>query len=35
MIRIAPTSLYNQYHEVWRVVQYLMEIVDNKMYEKI
>ena len=35
VIRIAPTSLYNQYHEVWRIVQYLKEIIDNKMYEKI
>jgi kynureninase len=34
VIRIAPIPLYNTYHEVWQVVQYLKEIVDQKEYEK-
>jgi kynureninase len=33
MIRIAPSPLYNTYHDVWQVVQYLKEIMDNKEYE--
>jgi len=33
MIRIAPSPLYNTFYEVWQVVQYLKEIMDNKEYE--
>ncbi|MGM0496554.1 MAG: kynureninase [Bacteroidota bacterium] len=33
MIRIAPSPLYNTFHEVWQVVRYLKEIMDNKEYE--
>ena len=33
IIRIAPTPLYNTYHEVWQLVQYLKEIIDNREYE--
>jgi kynureninase len=33
IIRIAPIPLYNTYHEVWQVVQYLKEIIDKKEYE--
>ncbi len=33
MIRIAPSPMYNTFHEVWQVVQYLKEIMDNKEYE--
>jgi kynureninase len=29
VIRMAPIALYNTYHEVWRVVQHLREIVDT------
>jgi len=35
VIRLAPIPLYTSFHEVWRVVQHLREIVDNKEYEKI
>jgi kynureninase len=34
IIRIAPIAIYNTYHEVWKVVNYLKEIIDNKEYEK-
>jgi kynureninase len=34
VIRIAPVALYNTYREVWRVVQHLKDIVDNREYEK-
>lgn len=33
VIRIAPVALYNTFHEVWKVVQHLKEIVDNHEYE--
>jgi kynureninase len=35
IIRIAPIPLYNTYHEVWRVIQHLREIIDKKEYEKL
>jgi kynureninase len=34
IIRIAPSPLYNSYHNVWQVVNYLKSIIDNKEYEK-
>lgn len=34
IIRIAPVALYNTYHEVWQIVQYLKQIIDAKEYEK-
>jgi kynureninase len=33
MIRIAPSPLYNSFHDVWQVVRFLKEIIDNKEYE--
>jgi kynureninase len=33
IIRIAPSPLYNTYHDVWQVVQYLKEIIDNREFE--
>ena len=33
MIRIAPTALYNTYHEIWETVHRLKEIIDSKAYE--
>lgn len=33
LIRIAPSPLYNTYQEIWQVVQYLREIIDNREYE--
>lgn len=33
IIRLAPVALYNTYHEIWRVVQYLKEIVDQGAYK--
>jgi kynureninase len=33
IIRIAPVPLYNTYHEIWRVVRILREIIDRKSYE--
>jgi len=32
LIRLAPVALYNSYHEVWRTVQALREIVDRREY---
>ena len=34
VIRIAPIPLYNTYHEIWRVVQHLKEIVEKREYER-
>jgi len=34
IIRIAPIPLYNTYHEVWRVVQHMKEIVAQREYER-
>jgi len=34
LIRIAPSPLYNTYQEVWQVVQYLKEIVDQREFEQ-
>jgi len=34
-IRIAPVALYNTYEEVWQVVQYLKDIIDQGEYKKI
>ncbi len=33
VMRVAPVSLYNTYHEVWKVVQFLSEIVERREYE--
>lgn len=33
IIRIAPTPLYNTFHEVWEVVQTLIKIIDTKEYK--
>jgi kynureninase len=35
IIRFAPSPLYNTYHDVWQVVNYLQEIIDETEYEKI
>jgi kynureninase len=32
IIRLAPVPLYTSYHDVWRVVKHLKEIIDNKEY---
>jgi len=34
IIRVAPTALYNTYHDVWKVAHFLKEIVDRKEHEK-
>ena len=34
VIRIAPIPLYNTYHEVWKIVQHLKQIIDKKEHEK-
>jgi len=34
IISTAPIPLYNTYHEIWRFVQHLREIIDKKEYEK-
>jgi kynureninase len=34
IIRVAPTALYNTYHDVWKVVHFLKEIVDRREHEK-
>ncbi|MBU7037050.1 MAG: kynureninase [Theionarchaea archaeon] len=33
VIRVAPIPLYTTYHEIWRVVQNLKEVVDTREYE--
>jgi len=35
VIRIAPVPLYNRYHEVWRIIQLLKEIVDKEEHTKL
>jgi len=35
VIRLAPAPLYNTYHEVWKIVHHLKEIIDNREYKKI
>ncbi|UCG01800.1 MAG: kynureninase [Candidatus Heimdallarchaeota archaeon] len=35
IVRVAPVALYNTYHEVWKIVQILQEIIDNREYENI
>nr|WP_304212588.1 kynureninase [Fredinandcohnia onubensis] len=34
IIRLAPVPLYNSYEDVWKVVQMLKTIMDEKQYEK-
>ena len=34
IIRVAPVALYNTYHEVWQIVQFLQEIIDQQEYQK-
>ncbi|MBN1329295.1 MAG: kynureninase [Candidatus Heimdallarchaeota archaeon] len=34
IIRIAPAALYNTYHEIWKVVNILKNIIDEKEYEQ-
>ncbi|MHA2243809.1 MAG: kynureninase [Candidatus Hodarchaeales archaeon] len=35
IIRVAPVALYNTYHEVWQIVQFLKEIIVKKEFQKI
>lgn len=35
IIRVAPTPLYNTYHEIWRFTKQLEKIIDKKEYEKL
>jgi len=34
VVRIAPAPLTTSYHEVWRIVQHLKEIIDGREYER-
>ncbi len=34
VIRLAPVALYNSYHEVWRVIQIIKDVMETKEYEK-
>lgn len=34
IIRIAPSPLYNTYHEIWQVVNHLKEIIDYEEYKE-
>jgi kynureninase len=34
IIRFAPVALYNTYHEVWVVIQYLKKIIDEAEYKR-
>lgn len=34
VIRLAPVSLYNSYHDVWQVVQGIKQIMEEKKYEQ-
>jgi kynureninase len=33
VIRICPSPLYGTYHEIWRTVMHLREIIDNREHE--
>jgi kynureninase len=33
VIRLAPVPLYTQYHDVWRVVQIIKKIMEERLYE--
>ena len=33
IIRIAPVALYNTFHEVWKVVQHIKDIIDTGEYK--
>jgi kynureninase len=33
IIRLAPVALYNTYEDVWKVVQILKTIMEEKHYE--
>ncbi len=35
VVRLAPIALYNTYHEIWLVVQYLKKIIDNNEYSEV
>ncbi len=32
ILRLAPTALYNTYHEVWRTAHHIKDIIDRKEY---
>ncbi|HUU76742.1 MAG TPA: kynureninase [candidate division Zixibacteria bacterium] len=32
IIRIAPSALYNTFHDIWQIVQYLKKIIDRGEY---
>lgn len=34
VIRMATSPLYNTYHEIWKVVQHIKEIIDNEEYTR-
>lgn len=34
IIRVAPTPLYNTYHEIWKLTNHLRDIIDRKDYSK-
>lgn len=35
VIRIAPSPLYNKFHEIWQIIQFLKQIIDKKEFEEI
>lgn len=34
VIRLGPVALYVSYHDVWKLIQKIKQIMDNKIYEK-
>lgn len=34
VIRLAPIALYTSYHEIWKVIHIIKDIMDTKEYEK-
>jgi kynureninase len=33
VIRVAPSPLYNTYHELWKFVQIFKEVIDSNAFE--
>ena len=35
VIRIAPSPLYNQFHDIWLIIRFLKQIIDKNEFEEI
>ncbi len=34
IIRLAPSPLYNSFHDIWKAVQHIQTVMDNREYER-